>query len=238
MSDNEHITGWTGFTDGMRITHSATFISIKKGERSISHHIFKKNNEKQMDSETERKMKTTDVPVPTATGSMKCDENVSINSISTRMNEKNRPRQTRDSNGRLTFDLDKIREEAKNRDSILDMLKEDSFGDESCDNPVDSDSYVEYNANQDVMEDTSNETTEDVWTTLSKRLSSVQKKYILCLLNVEATADLLKSNNVMKGIIENEINSLSQELIDDVLIEDGAVIEDYVDSIRGALNGS
>jgi hypothetical protein len=88
------------------------------------------------------------------------------------------------------------------------------------------------------MEDTSNETTEDVWITLSKKLSSVQKMYILCLLNVEATADLLKSNNVMKGIIENEINSLSQELIDDVLIEDGAVIEDYIDSIRGVLDGS
>ena len=39
----------------------------------------------------------------------------------------------------------------------------------------------------------------------------------------------------MKGIIESEINTISQEAIDDILIEDGRVVPDYIEDLKKVL---
>lgn len=69
------------------------------------------------------------------------------------------------------------------------------------------------------------------WEGLSISLSDTMRRYISSALEGDAKR-FLKDNGLRMSSVEKEINTLAMDMTGDIIVEDGTVIDDYLDEVR------
>jgi hypothetical protein len=69
------------------------------------------------------------------------------------------------------------------------------------------------------------------WEGLSLSLTDVMRGYIVSVMDDDSDV-FLKRNGLRRTAIEKEINTLAMDMVGDIILEDGTLIEDYLDEIE------
>ncbi len=72
---------------------------------------------------------------------------------------------------------------------------------------------------------------DDPWTALKDRLDRLQKGYLSAALSGKAIG-YLKDHHTIMTKLEDAINALAMDTVNDIIVENGAVFEDYAEQVR------
>lgn len=115
----------------------------------------------------------------------------------------------------FSLDPELIEESQKDLDAVTRMMRVD-------DEPI-----------EDTVPDVVEHTTEPAtgWEGLSASLTDIMRGYIVSIMDGSSDS-FLKRNGLRRTAIEKEVNTLAMDMVGDIILEDGTLIEDYLDEIE------
>lgn len=140
-----------------------------------------------------------------------------------------------DHRGMLVFDQGRIEAERRNSERIRELLVSDYDEMSLDDGPELPVAIVTGPSSRPLSEEVRDIAGDDVWKVFVDSLSVAHREHIITLLSGKPVTRSSGTGGSSIGIVENDINIIAQDVIDDVIIEDGMIVPEYLSELRRVL---